>query len=208
MTGVLLPIPRIWFQAAALGATLFLAACAGGANLGGERGELGDFRLGHNVVVAENAQTGPFSRQATAEEWEEALRTEVDRRFGRYEGTRLYHIAINVDAFVLAMPGVPVVAAPRSALIVTVNLWDDALGRKLNDAPRQFTVLEDLSGATIVSSGFQSRENQMRNLSQNAVVMIEGWLAENPQWFSTGAAQTTLQEEGAEALAPEIIVDG
>lgn len=208
MTGVLLPMSRPWLRAAALGATLFLAACAGGANLGGERAELGDFRLSHNVVVAENAQTGPFSRQATAEEWEEALRNEVARRLGRYEGTRLYHIGINVDAYVLAMPGVPVVAAPRSALIVTVNIWDDALGRKLNDTPRQFTVLEDLSGATIVSSGFQRREDQMRNLVQNAVVMIEGWLAENPQWFNTGAAQAALQEEGAEAPDPEILVDG
>ncbi len=179
-----------------LAAATLLAACADGRNLGEERAELGDFRLAHNIVVASNAQMGPFSRSATAEEWEESIRNAVARRFERYEGTRLYHIAVSVDGYVLAMPGVPLVASPRSALIIGVHLWDDQLGRPLNEERKQITVLESLSGETLLSSGLtQSGEQQMQNLSTNAALQIENWLAENPQWFSTRPAEATTQPE-------------
>jgi hypothetical protein len=190
-----------------LATAALLAACADGRNLGDERAELGDFRLAHNIVVASNAQMGPFSRTATAEEWEESIRNAVARRFDRYEGTRLYHIAVSVDGYVLAMPGVPLVASPRSALIIGVHLWDDELGRPLNEERKQITVLESLSGETLVSSGLtQSAEQQMQNLSTNAALQIENWLAENAEWFNTGAAAAGAQSPGAgeeEALSEE-----
>lgn len=183
-----------------LAAAALLAACADGRNLGDERAELGDFRLAHNIVVASNAQMGPFSRTATAEEWEESIRNAVARRFDRYEGSRLYHIAVSVDGYVLAVPGVPLVASPRSALIIGVHLWDDELGRPLNEERKQITVLESLSGETLLSSGLtQSGEQQMQNLSTNAALQIENWLAENAEWFSTGAAGAVVQTEEEEA---------
>lgn len=183
-------------------AATLLAACADGRNLGDERAELGDFRLSHNIVVAGNAQMGPFSRTATAEEWEESIRAAVARRFERYEGTRLYHIAVSVDGYVLAMPGVPLVASPRSALIIGVHLWDDQLGRPLNEERKQITVLESVSGETLLSSGLtQSGEQQMQNLSTNAALLIENWLAENPQWFNTEAA--TAAQDASDTDAPE-----
>lgn len=182
-----------------IAAAALLAACADGRNLGEERAELGDFRLAHNIVVASNAQMGPFSRTATAEEWEESIRNAVARRFDRYEGSRLYHIAVSVDGYVLAMPGVPLVASPRSALIIGVHLWDDQLGRPLNEERKQITVLESLSGETLVSSGLtQSAEQQMQNLSTNAALQIENWLAENAEWFQTGAAAA-----GSHSTEPE-----
>lgn len=184
---------------ALLAAAALLTACADGRNLGDQRAELGDFRLAHNIVVASNAQVGPFSREVTAEQWEESIRNAVARRFERYEGDRLYHIAVSVDGYVLAMPGVPLVASPRSALIIGVHLWDDALGRPLNEERRQLTVLESLSGETLVSSGLtQSAEQQMQNLSTNAALAIENWLVENPQWFNTRPAaevQTVAEDE-------------
>lgn len=176
-------------------AVLALAACADGRNLGEARPELGNFRLAHNIVIASAAVQGPLSRPAEAADWEESLRAEVSRRFGRYEGDRLYHLAIHVDAYVLAIPGVPLVVSPRSVLIVGVHVWDDALGRPLNEERRQFTVFEQLSGGTVIGSGLtQSAEQQMLNLSRNAVLMIEDWLAENPQWFGAEPAAA-----GAEA---------
>ena len=193
-----------------LAALVMLTACADGRNLGEQRAELGDFRLAHNIVVATNAQQGPLSRSAEPEQWEEAIRAEVARRFERYEGTRLYHIAVSVDGYVLAMPGVPLVASPRSALIIGVHVWDDELGRPLNEERRQMTVLESLSGETLVSSGLtQSGEQQMQNLARNAALLIERWLAENPQWFNTGApaaaaaTETTAAAEEAEAGTEE-----
>lgn len=182
----------------ALIALAFLAACASGANLGAQRSELGDFRLSHNIAIAGAAQVGPFSRTVEAEEWEEAIRTEVSRRFSRYEGERLYHLAVHVDGYVLAMPGIPVVAAPRSVLIVGVHVWDDELGRPLNAERKQITAFEDLSGGTIIGSGLtRSAEQQMESLVRNAVYLIEEWMAENPEWFSTGAPATT-EDDAAE----------
>ncbi len=189
--------------AALLALIALLGACANGRDLGEMRPELGDFRLAHNIVVAANAQQGPFSRDATPEQWEEAIRTEVARRFERYEGDRLYHIAVSVDGYVLAVPGVPLVASPRSALIIGVHLWDDQLGRPLNEERRQITVLEALSGETVLSSGLtQTAEQQMLNLSRNAALLIENWLAENPQWFNTQQAAPETAEETPEAVLP------
>lgn len=161
-----------------------LGACADGRIVGEPRPELGNFRLAHNIVLAGNAVQGPLSRPAPEGAWEEALRGEIAQRFGRYEGDRLYHLAVNVDAYVLAVPGIPLVVSPRSALIIGVHVWDDALGRPLNEERRQITVLESISGETVVGSGLtQTAEQQMQVLSRNAARAIETWLAEHPEWF-------------------------
>ena len=168
----------------ALFSLAILSACADGRIVGEPRSELGNFRLSHNIVLAENAVQGPLSRPAPPGAWEETLRGEIAQRFGRYEGDRLYHLAVNVDAYVLAVPGIPLVASPRSALIVGVHVWDDALGRPLNEERRQITVLESVSGESVVGSGLtQSAEQQMQVLSRNAARAIENWLAQHPEWF-------------------------
>ena len=105
---------------------------------------LGDFALGLNIVVADNVQKVPISRNATPEEWEEAMKKAVAERFGRYEGTKLFNIGISVDGYALAPPGIPVIAAPKSVLVVTANVWDDAAQKKLNAEGKQFTVFESL----------------------------------------------------------------
>lgn len=174
---------------AMLAAVGLLAACADGANLGEQRAELGDFQLCYNVVTTNDTVKGPLSREVDLDELANSIRGEVARRFGRYQGGRLYHIAVHVDAYVLAVAGVPVIASPRSALIISVNVWDDILGRPLNDEPEQMTVLESLSGSSVIGSGLtQSAEEQMQTLSQNAAIRIENWLAEHPEWFEHGAA--------------------
>ena len=186
--------------ALALVAALALSACASGAKLGEERVELGDFRLGHAVAVAENPTIGPASRRAPDGGWEEVLTAEIQRRFGRYEGETLYHVAVAVQGYVLAIPGIPIVAAPKSVLILGVTIWDDAAGKKLNDKPHRITVLESLSGETAISSGLtQSAEQQMQNLAQNAVAAIERWMATNPEWF---APKETVETLVADAVDP------
>ena len=177
-----------------------LSACASGAKLGEERAELGDFRLGHAVAVAENPTIGPASRKAPEGGWEKVLTAEIERRFGRYEGETLYHVAVAVQGYVLAIPGIPLVAAPKSILILGVTVWDDAAGKKLNDKPHRITVLESLSGETAISSGLtQSAEQQMQNLAQNAVAAIERWMATNPEWF---APKETVETLVADAVDP------
>ena len=145
---------------------------------------LGNFALGHNIVVTSNMQKVPISRNATPEAWENALEKAMDDRFGRYEGEKLYNIGISIDAFALAPPGVPLVLSPKSALGITVSIWDDAAQKKLNEEGKQLIVMEKMSGETVVGSGLtQSAAKQMEILSYNAAKAVEGWFLENPEWF-------------------------
>lgn len=161
----------------------FLAGCAQEGVLE-DPVPLGEFALGLNIVVADNAQKVPISRDATEEEWESVMKKAVADRFGRYDGTRLYNIGISIDGYALAPPGIPVVAAPKSVLAITANVWDDAAQKKLNDEGKRFTVFETLSGDTIVGSGLtRSKEQQMEALAFNAARKVEEWFLENPEWF-------------------------
>lgn len=147
---------------------------------------LGEFALGLNIAVADNVEMVPISRPATAEEWETAMIKAVDDRFGqgRYMGGKLYNIGISIDAYALAPPGIPVVAAPKSILVVTANIWDDAAQKKLNPEGKQITVFESLSGETVIGTGItRSKKQQMDALAFNAVKRVEDWLLEHPDWF-------------------------
>jgi hypothetical protein len=171
---------------ALLGLVLILGACAATDPLEEELPDMGDFRLAYNIVVADNMQQVPPSREASGEEWIEVLTAEIDRRFGGYEGDRLYHIAIHVDAYALAPPGIPVVLQPRSILVISANVWDDELQAKLHDDPEQLTIFEGAAAETmIIGSGLaRSREEQMQVLARNAARRIQLWMLTHPEWFS------------------------
>ncbi|QUS36541.1 hypothetical protein [Falsirhodobacter algicola] len=161
---------------------LALTAC-GRSDLEEPPVDLGNFRLGLNIAVADNAEKVPISRTATPDEWEEAMRKAVDDRFGRYRGSKLYNIGISVDGYALAPPGIPVIAAPKSVLVITANVWDDAAQQKLNTEGRQITVWED-AGANILGSGLiRGRDRQMERLAYNAAKKVEEWFQQNPDWF-------------------------
>lgn len=165
---------------------LSLAACGGKADLNEPPMPFGDFVLGHNIIVADNVQKVPISREATPEEWQKVMQKAVDDRFGqkRYQGSRIYNIGISVDGYALAPPGIPVVAAPKSVLAITANIWDDAQGKKLNDEGKKFTIFEGLSGESVIGTGLtRTKAQQMEALSYNAVQKVEAWLLENPEWF-------------------------
>ena len=121
---------------------LVLSACNGAWDLDEPAVPLGDFNLVHNIAVASKAQKGPFSREATEEQLTEALAAATAERFDRYEGARNYHFGMSVEGYVLAQPGIPVVATPKSIMIVNLTVWDDALNKKLNEKPHQITVFE------------------------------------------------------------------
>ncbi len=169
-----------------------LAACGAKSGLNEPPMPLGGFVLGHNIVVAENVQKVPISRDATPEEWEKAMVKAVDDRFGqkRYQGDRIYNIGISVDGYALAPPGIPIVAAPKSVLAITANIWDDGAGKKLNDEGKKFTVFEGLSGETVIGTGLtRTKAQQMEALSFNAALKVEAWLLEHPEWFGMSKEQ-------------------
>ncbi|MEM9498461.1 MAG: hypothetical protein AAGA28_11110 [Pseudomonadota bacterium] len=166
---------------------LGLACCTNPNDLDRKPAYLGNFRLGHSVVVSPELRQGPNSREATPDEWIAAVETTVRDRFERYRGSRFYNLGINVEGYVLAEPGIPVVAAPKSFLLLNVTVWDDANAVRLNDPAETLTVFEDISGETIVGSGVtQTREQQIAKLSQTASKQIQIWLVQQNDeygWF-------------------------
>lgn len=192
--------PQFSLAAAFALATVFISGC-GGSDLTSPPKPIGDFRLGYAIVVADNAEPVGPSRKATAEEWEAALQKSVRAQLDRYQGEKLYHIGVGVRAYALAVPGVPLVLSPKSVIVVSVDVWDDAIQRPINPEPKEFTVFEGLSGATVIGSGLtKSREEQLQTLADNAAQQIANWLAENKAWFTPEAvaARAAL----AKALPP------
>jgi len=173
-----------------------LGACTSKDDLSEPPVPMGNFLLGHNIIVADAAQKGPLSREADADVWETALSSAMEARFGRYSGDKYYHIGTHVDAYVLAIPGIPFVAAPKSILIITINIWDDATGEKLTAEPKQLTVFERSEKNTfILGSGLtNSKAAQIKNLSNNAARMIQKYLLENPEWFGLPPLPEHLDE--------------
>lgn len=163
--------------------------------------DLGEFRLSHNIVIAPNMRAVPGSRDATEAEWVNELTSAFAERFERYEGSQLYHFGISVEGYMLAPPGIPVVASPRSALLLNVTIWDDAEARKLNSEPHQLLILETIDEGSLIGSGLTStREEQLAELAFNASRQLEIWLSNQHEefgWFDLKPQPDS--EEGADA---------
>lgn len=164
-----------------------LAACDSTSDLADAPVPLGDFNLHHNIVVASKAVKGPLSRDASEEMLQTTLQAAIAQRFDRYQGPKRYHFGVSIEGYVLAAPGVPLVLSPKSILIVNVTVWDDAAGKKMNDEPKQITVLESFGSGAIVGSGYTlSKEEQLQQLSANAAKAIERYLVKQRDelgWF-------------------------
>lgn len=180
-----------------------LAGCGDPNDLSKPAAPFGDFRLGHNIVVADKSESVGPSRKATVDEIETALKTATQARLGRYQGDKLYHIGISVPAYALAVPGVPVLLSPKSVLVIEVDVWDDTAQRTINPTAKRFTVFEGLSGSTVIGSGLtKTREQQLETLSENAARLINDWLVENKAWFSPEAVAARAAIAAAQPGAP------
>ena len=187
---------------AVLMSVVMLAACNGARDLNEAPVPLGNFNLVHNIAVAPKAVKGPLSREVSEEELAKALTDATKERFGRYNGTKDYHFGMSVEGYVLAQPGIPLVFAPKSILIINLTVWDDAANKKLNEKPHQITVLESLDQGPVIGSGYtKSAQEQLKNLSQNAAKQIENYLVKQKRekgWFTdtgeTVAAASTSSE--------------
>lgn len=195
---------------AAIAALTLLAACATGNDLDEDRVPLGNFALGHNVVVAPNLVKGPLSREASAEEWTTAMHDAIEARFGRYESGKLYNFGTSVEGYVLAQPGVPLVMSPKSVLIVRLTVWDDAKGEKVNDEPEELTVIESLTDGALIGSGYTlTREEQMERLARGMAKQIERLLVKRNRyegWFggrNARPAATATAPAGAAGATAE-----
>lgn len=181
---------RLRLTFAALLAIVTLAACAGPDVPIAQQPmvNLGAFRLGHVIVIADKMKKGPISRDATKQEWVSSLKTAVKNQLGRYQGDQYYNFGISVEGYALAPRGIPVLYNPRSLLIVRVTVWDDAYSKKLNEKVHQISVFEDSTSEAFVlgSGGIRTKAQQLAGLSSNAAEKIEDWLAEMHEtegWF-------------------------
>ncbi len=165
---------------------LVLTACAAEDDLSLAPEPLGQFRLGHNIAIADKVVKGPFSREFTETQLEASVQNAVAQRLRRYDGDGLYHLGIVVGGVVLAQPGIPVVYAPRSVMIVDVTAFDNTTQKKLNEEPHRITAGEGLRNSVpILGSGYvRSPEEQLENLSLVVARQIEDWLRENEEWFA------------------------
>lgn len=185
-----------------------LAGCADGKRELKQPVEpLGDFKMGHGIVIAPNIVKGPASREASDEEWIAAVDAAIEERFRRYQGDKFYHLGISIEGYVLAQPGIPLVFSPKSVLIVNVTVFEDATGEKLNEEAEQLTALEAPSADTfIVGSGLgQTRDEQMENLAANIALQIEDWMRNRQRrlgWFGGPDAGKPIEpvEPAAEEL--------
>lgn len=181
---------------AVLMALVVVAGCNGARDLNEPPVPLGDFSLVHNIAVAPKAVKGPLSREVSKEELVKALTDATAERFNRYDGDRGYHFGMSVEGYVLAQPGIPLVFAPKSILIINLTVWDDAANKKLNAEPHQITVFESFDQGPVVGSGYtKSAQEQLKNLSQNAAKQIENYLVKQKReqgWFGGTAEAETV----------------
>jgi len=181
-----------------LAASAALTGCGTTNDLSKPPTPFGEFQLGYDIVVADKAEPVGPSRKATPEEWQTAMKTAIDARFRRYDGNKLYHFGVTVNAYALAVPGIPVLVSPKSVVVVSVDVWDDTARRIINAESKQFTVFEGLNGSTVIGSGLtKTREQQMQTLSENTARQINDWLVENKAWFTPEAVAARA------ALPPE-----
>ncbi len=182
-------------------ASLLVLACCGLSPGADAPKALGDFRLGYNVVQANDVQAGPFSRQVAPEDLTAALEQAVEARLSRYDGDGLYHLGIAIGGYVLAQPGLPVVYTPKSVLIFEVNVYDNATGRRLNDTPKRIIAFEGARNVTpVLGSGIvRTGPEQLANLAAEGARLVELWLAQNPDWFAPtpGAVRVAFDRDAA-----------
>ncbi|WP_308915566.1 hypothetical protein [Jannaschia sp. LMIT008] len=157
-----------------------LAACAAPDPLTEEAVDLGRFQLVAPIVVTRNAQKVPPSRDGDLDQWQAVMEEELSRRFGRYRGGTDYYIALNLDGYSLAPPGIPVVLSPKSILVVTANLWTADPQEKVA-GPEQLTTFEGADGLFIGSGLMKDGDAQMRTLARNMARKVQGWMRRNPE---------------------------
>lgn len=171
-----------------------MAACAAEEDLTIPPEALGEFRLGHNIAIADDTVRGPFSREFTETQLEAAVQNAVAKRLRRYDGDGLYHLGIVVGGVVLAQPGIPVIYAPSSVMLLDVTIFDNSTQKKLNEDPMRIHADEGFSNTVpFIGSGLvRGADEQLANLSANAARKIEQWIRNNPEWFEPKPGQVRV----------------
>jgi hypothetical protein len=136
---------------------------------------MGDFQLGFTGVVTDAIRKTPPSRDAGPEAWERVMTSELERRFGAYRGGKDYVIALAMDGYALAPPGIPVLLTPKSLPVVTANLREAEPRRKL-PGPERIVTFEGADTLFLGSGLMMDGEAQMVTPARNIAFGIQSWL--------------------------------
>lgn len=177
-----------------------------------EQVPLGDFKLLGNIAVTTNARKMGVSRDASAEAWEKALEGAVDKRFRRYDGDTPYTLSYSLDGYILATKGGRLALAPRSAMSMTVHIWQTDPLKRLEKRSKQLLILEQLDGESVIGSGlFRDGDEQMANLSAQFSKALERWLVSNGDLFGVGVsaeAKAAAAKDDAAQIAKQANANG
>lgn len=207
-------MPRFVTRAAALVALAGLvSACAPVTDLDRTPQPMGRFLLGHNVaVLSKDLEVPEISRKVDSAIWVEAVRTEMNTRFSRYDGDQYFHISTAILGYILATPGIPVVAAPKSILMADVYLFRDSDGGKpITEEPKRFTVFEEGADVIVGSGLTRTAEEQVQSLARNLAKQVHEWMLANKEWFGDASLMdpaTTSPERPVQPLPPQGSVTG
>lgn len=163
-----------------------LAGCATPDPLGEDLPGMGSFQLASAITVSKNAKKIPPSRSTTPEALESVMNAEVKRRFGRYQGGKLFYIAINIDGYSLAPPGIPIVLTPKSIMVISANVWTAQPVAKIG-GPEQITTFEGADTLFLGSGLVKDADEQLLTLCRNSVKKVQSWMLRNPEWFDLPA---------------------
>ena len=133
----------------------------------------------------------PMSRDGQKTEWVKQMNTAMEASMRSKEGSQEYDVAVTLEGFMLAPPGVPVLFNPKSVAVVNVFVYDVANEEFLADK-HQMEVFEDTTGeSVIVGSGHsRTKEEQIAGLALNIADAVEEWMAEQHKengWFAPRA---------------------
>ncbi|MFM2349777.1 MAG: hypothetical protein RIR04_743 [Pseudomonadota bacterium] len=183
-------LARLIRTVTALALLVALAACDA-KDMGEPPRPMGNFKMNAIFIDAKKAQTVPLSRTAKPEDWEAAMSAAMTERFGTYAGDKPFEFGISIDGYVLAPRGVPVVASPKSALIIRLHVYDSAKKQFLEEGGKRITVMEGVSGESFVGSGWtQNKQAQMKKLARNAAKAVQEYMLDHPEWLGFPPNQT------------------
>ncbi|MEW2912493.1 hypothetical protein [Leisingera sp. JC11] len=187
-----------------LAALALLAAC-GETRLDEAPEDLGAFQARVTHVYTEKALQWPLSRDAEHSEWTAPIENALNTRLRRYQGAQEYDVAVTLEGFMLAPPGVPVLFSPKSAVVVNVFVYDVAQ-KKFLAKKHQMEIFESTTGesAFLGSGHARTKQEQIQGLAVNIADKVEEWMAEQHQeegWFAPRAAAES--GSSAEAAAAE-----
>jgi hypothetical protein len=160
--------------------------------------DLGAFKVRVAHVYTEKALQWPLSRSADHSEWTAPMKNALEGRLRRYEGSQDYDVAVTLEGFMLAPPGVPVLLSPKSAVVVNLFVYDVAAKEYLAKK-HQMEIFESTTGeSAILGSGHaRTKDEQIAGLAINIADAVEEYLAEQhveQGWFD-------LRPQGVDPVA-------